>query len=48
MLGREEEAIACLQKAIELDPSFKDKAKEDKDFTPIRNLESFKIFVGIL
>jgi hypothetical protein len=47
MLGKDEEAIAFLQKAIELDPSNKDKAKEDKDFTPLQNLESFKKIVGI-
>jgi len=47
MLGKEEESIACLEKAIELDPSYKDTAKEDKDFTPIQNLESFKKLVEI-
>ena len=36
LAGRSEAALAGLRRAIELDPSFRELARDDSDFDPIR------------
>ena len=40
-----ENAIDCLQKAIALDPKYREMAKTDTDFDPIRHDERFRALV---
>ena len=46
LAGMTEDAIVHLRAAIEMRPSFRDLAKEDTDFDPIRNESGFRELVG--
>ena len=45
MKGDMEKALSDLKRAIELDTSYKEKAKEDKDFEKLWDDEDFKKLV---
>jgi tetratricopeptide (TPR) repeat protein len=46
LAGRKEDAIEHLRTAIERAPRFKESARHDPDFDPIRNEPAFREFVG--
>ncbi|MGZ4308048.1 MAG: TPR end-of-group domain-containing protein [Gaiellaceae bacterium] len=46
LAGRKEDAIGHLRQSLELSPRFREMAKEDSDFEPIRDEPGFKELVG--
>ncbi|MGZ4257058.1 MAG: TPR end-of-group domain-containing protein [Gaiellaceae bacterium] len=46
LAGRKEDAIGHLRRSLELSPRFREMAKEDSDFEPIRDEPGFKELVG--
>jgi len=46
LAGRKEDAIGHLRRSLELSPRFRELAKEDSDFEPLRDEPGFKELVG--
>ena len=44
--GNKEKVLSVLKRAIELDKSYKEKAKKDKDFKKLRDDDDFKKLVA--
>jgi uncharacterized Ntn-hydrolase superfamily protein len=42
LAGKSEEALAALEKAVALEPDFREYARTDRDFDPLRNEDAFK------
>lgn len=46
LLGAADEAVSLLARAVALDPAFRDLAREEEDFDPIKGLPAFRRVAG--